>query len=72
MSFVKEFIMRHPIISCCIGIFLVNKVEDNVNMRYARAHGTTYKGHYISHLPNGEEEEEKKNEPESECHPEQC
>ena len=45
MGFLKEFIMKHPIISTIIAFSIVDRVEDEVMMRRAMKNGMNYSGH---------------------------
>ena len=45
MGFLKEFIMKHPIISAIIAFSIADRVEDEVMMRRAMKNGMSYSGH---------------------------
>lgn len=45
MGFLKEFVMKHPIISAIIAFSIADRVEDEVMMRRAMKNGMNYSGH---------------------------
>lgn len=44
MGFLKDFFMRHPIISILAGLVLLDRAEEAVMVHHAHKNGTVYYG----------------------------
>ena len=65
MGFIKEFVMKHPVISVLVGLVLLNRAEDAVGVYYAQKGGYNYKGHYRTFTVGTKEGGDNQNDSES-------